>query len=101
MWLRLLVPFTLIWPVLALAAEGTRLRRYQATPLKELSSLLLCIVGFFGLWLGLHQLGQAVTGSDVAAIVAATILSLVCVPILLFLSYRLLGVKPRETGEAH
>ena len=101
MWLRLLVPLTLIWPVLALAAEGTRLRRYRATPLRELSSLALCIVIFFGVWIGLDRLANSLTGSAAAGIVAATILSLLCVPVLLFLSYRILGVGPAETDEGH
>jgi hypothetical protein len=94
MWLRLLVPLTLLWPVLALAAEGTRLRSYRATPLRELLALLFCVVLYFGLWIGLDRLIEGATGSVAAGIVASTALSLLAVPLLLFLSYKIFGVKP-------
>lgn len=101
MWLRLLIPLTLIWPVLAVAAEGTRLRRYRASPLRELLALFFALVTYFGLWIVLSESIEAVTGSVAAAIVASTILSLLAVPLLLWLGYKVFAVKPgpgAETG---
>jgi hypothetical protein len=97
---RLLIPFVLVWPVLALAAEASPLRRYRGTPARELLAMAFCFVAYFIVWIALHQLGRALTGSEAAAIVASTILSLLAVTPLLALGYRIFGVKPGE-GEAH
>ncbi|KPK80140.1 MAG: hypothetical protein AMS25_10100 [Gemmatimonas sp. SM23_52] len=88
MWLRLLIPLTLIWPVLALAAEATRLRRYRATPLRELLGLCCALLSYFGLWIGLCELIEAVTGSVAAGVIASTILSLLAMTPLLWLGYK-------------
>lgn len=98
MWLELLIPLTLVWPVLALAVEGTPLRRYRGTPARELAALGACVVAFFLLWIVLDRALEAATGSAAAGMVAATALSLLAVPPLLFLSFKLLGVRPGESG---
>jgi hypothetical protein len=101
MWLRLLVPLTLLWPILALAAEGTPLRRYKATPARELLALLFAIVVYFVLWVVLDRLIEGVTGIVAAGIVAATALSLLSVPLLLFMGYKIFGVRPGAPGTGH
>jgi hypothetical protein len=101
MWLRLLVPLTLLWPILALAAEGTSLRRYKATPARELLALLFAIVVYFVLWVILDRLIEGMTGIVAAGIVAATALSLLSVPLLLFVGYKIFGVKPGAAGAEH
>jgi hypothetical protein len=98
--LRLLIPLVLIWPVLALAAEASPLRRYRGTPARELGAMVFCFVVYFIVWILLHQIGSALTGSEIAAIVASTILSLLAVTPLLALGYKVFGVKP-GASEAH
>lgn len=96
--LRLLVPFVLIWPVLALAAEASPLRRYRGTPARELLAMGFCFITYFIVWIALHQLGRGLSGSEAAAIVAATVLSLLAVTPLLALGYKIFGVKPGEAN---
>ncbi|MGD2215243.1 MAG: hypothetical protein PVJ64_00750 [Gemmatimonadales bacterium] len=98
--LRLLIPLVLIWPVLALAAEASPLRHYRATPARELSAMAFCIVTYFILWIALHQLGRGLTGSEAAAIVVATVLSLLAVTPLLAVGYKIFRVR-RGAGESH
>jgi hypothetical protein len=100
MWLRLLVPLTLLWPVLALAAEGTALRRFRATPAKEMMAMLFCIVGYFALWIVLDWLVEALTGAAAAGIITATILSLGSLPLLLYLGFRIFGVRAGTASPA-
>ncbi len=101
MFLRILIPLTLLWPILALAVEGTPLRRYRATAARELSALVFCTVVFFALWIGVDRALEAATGSVAAGIVAATGLSLLAVPLILLLGYKLFGVKPGDAHSAH
>lgn len=101
MFLRILIPLTLLWPVLALAAEGTPLRRYRSTPARELSALVLCIVVFFAIWIGADRAVEAAAGSVAAGLVAATGLSLLALPLVLLLGYKLFGVKPGPTDPTH
>ena len=101
MWLRLLVPLTLMWPVLALAAEGTSLNRYRATPARELLALAFCILTYFVVWVMLDLVVESVGGNVVISIIVATLLSLVAIPFLLFLGFKIFGVRPGETGGAH
>lgn len=98
MWLRLLIPFTLIWPVLALAAEGTALSRYRATWAREMLALLFAIAAYLGVWVALYELAEAVIDSALAGIVVATLLSLIAVPLVLLLGYRIFGLKPVGTA---
>jgi hypothetical protein len=101
MWLRLLVPLTLIWPILALAAEGTSLRYYKGTAARELLALTFSIIAYGLLWFALHRVGLSLTGSEAAAIAAASLLSLLAVPVLLFLGYKVFGVKAEAGSAAH
>jgi len=101
MGLRLLVPLVLLWPVLALAAEGTPLRRYRATPMREMLALFLCIVAYFVLWIVADRLIEGATGAVAAGIIAATVLSLLAVPLLLFVGYKIFGVKPGQANPDH
>ncbi len=101
MSLRILIPLTLLWPILALAAQGTPLRRYWATPARELSALVFCTVVFFALWIGADRALEAALGSAAAGIVASTALSLLAVPLLLLLGYKLFGVKPDPDHSSH
>lgn len=101
MFLRILIPLTLLWPVLALAAEGTPLRRYRSTPARELGALLFCIVVFFAIWIGADRALEAALGSVAAGLVVATGLSLLAVPLVLLLGYKLFGVKPAPSQPAH
>jgi hypothetical protein len=96
--LRLLIPFVLVWPILALAAEASPLRRYRGTPARELAALGFCFFAYFILWFAFHLLGRAITGSAAAAIVAATVLALAAVTPLLALGYKIFGVRPGESG---
>jgi hypothetical protein len=90
----LLIPLTLIWPVLALAVEASPLRHYHGTPLREMGSLVTCIILYFALWLGIERLLATATGSVAVGILAATIVSLLAVLPILWAAYRLFGVKP-------
>ncbi|KPK64199.1 MAG: hypothetical protein AMS21_06355 [Gemmatimonas sp. SG8_38_2] len=101
MGLRLLVPLVLLWPVLALAAEGTALRRYRGTPVKEMLALVLCIVAYFAVWIAADRLIEGATGTVAVGIVLATVLSLLAVPLLLFAAYKVFGVKPGEANPDH
>jgi len=49
----------------------------------------------------LHRVGISLTGSELAAIVAASILSLLAVPVLLFAGYKLFGMKRQAGPAAH
>jgi hypothetical protein len=101
MWLRLLVPLTLMWPVLALAAEGTSLNRYRATPARELLALGFCILTYFVMWALVDRVIEAVTGTVAAGIIVATLLSLVAIPFLLLLGFKIFGVSPSGAEDAH
>jgi hypothetical protein len=98
--LKYLIPFVLIWPVLALAAEASPLRRYRGTPARELLAMGFCFVAYFIVWIALHQVGRGLTGSEAVAIVSSTVLSLLAVTPLLALGYKIFGVKPGE-AESH
>ncbi len=101
MFLRILIPLTLLWPVLALAAEGTALRRYRATAARELGALFFAIVVFFALWIGADRALEAALGNVAAGLVVATLLSLLAVPLILLLGYKLFGVKPDQAHTSH
>jgi hypothetical protein len=101
MWLRFLVPLTLMWPVLALAAEGTSLNRYRATPARELLALAFCISTYFVVWFLLDRVIESVTGIVAVGIIVATLLSLAAIPFLLFLGFKIFGVRPGEAAEPH
>lgn len=90
---RLLIPFVLVWPVLALAAEASPLRRYRGTPAKELLATAFCFVAYFILWIVLHEVGRSLSGSEAGAIIASTIISLLAVTPLLALGYKIFSVK--------
>ncbi|HSG81381.1 MAG TPA: hypothetical protein VLC48_03950 [Gemmatimonadota bacterium] len=92
--LRLLIPLTLIWPVLALAVEASPLRRYHGTPTREMGSLLACIIVYFTLWIGIDQVLEVATESVAVGVVAATIVSLLAVMPILWAAYKIFGVKP-------
>lgn len=76
MFLQLLVPVVLLFPVLALVVESSSLRSYRGTWVTELLALLLAIVIYFGVWLGLHAAIRGATGSTAIALVASSLLSL-------------------------
>jgi len=97
MWLRLLVPLTLMWPALALAAEGTSLNRYRSTPARELLALAFCILTYFIVWLLADRVIESMTGMVAVGIIAATLLSLAAIPFLLFLGFKIFGVRRGET----
>ncbi len=99
-FLRILIPLTLLWPVLALAAEGTALRRYRASPARELGALAFCIVIFFALWIGADRALEGAMGSA-AGLGVATGISLLAVPLILLLGYKLCGVKPDSAHPSH
>ncbi len=101
MWLRLLVALTLLLPILALAAEGTSLRRYRGTPARELLALCFCIVIYIAVWFAADRSLEAVTGSSAAGIVAASALALLAVPLLVFFAYKLFGVKASAATPSH
>lgn len=101
MWLRLLVPLTLMWPVLALAAEGTSLNRYRATPARELLALAFCILSYFVVWVILDRVIESVTGNVAVGVIVATVLSLAAIPLLLFLGFKIFGVSPGAAGDPH
>ena len=100
MWLLLLIPFTVFWPVVALVAEGTALNRYRATWGREVMALLFCLIAYFVVWFVLYQLVSGISGSNLAGVVAATILSMISVIPLLFFGYKVFGVKPGEEEAA-
>ena len=102
MWLRLLVPLTLLWPVLALSVEASPLRVYRGTAKSELAALILCIVVYFVLWIIVDRLIEAASGSVAAGLIVSSAVSLLAVPVVLFLGYKIFGVKPdRDGGGAH
>jgi hypothetical protein len=89
-----------MWPILALAAEGTALNRYRGTAARELLAVGFCCAAYLLLWVALDRILEAATGV-LAGIVAATVLSLAAIPLLLYLGFRIFGVKPGSSGEAH
>lgn len=97
----LLVPLTLLWPVLALSAEGTSLNRYRATPAREMLALASSIVAYFVVWISLDRVSESVIGNFAAGIISATVVSLAVVPVLLFLGLKIFGVSPGGTGTGH
>lgn len=101
MWLRLLVPLALLWPILALAAEGTSLNRYRAAPAREMLALAFCILAYFVAWIALDRAWESVIGNVAAGIIIATIVSLAVVPVLLFLGFKIFGVSPGGAGSGH
>ncbi len=100
MWLLLLIPFTVFCPVVAVVAEGTALSRYRATWGREVMALLFCLIAYFVVWFLLYELVGGISGSDLAGVVAATILSMIAVIPLLFLGYKVFGVRPSEEQAA-
>ena len=96
MWLSLLIPLALAWPILALAAEGTSLNRYRGTPMTELLALLFAVVAYGALFLGLSGIIGGVIGLVVGALISSLLL-----PPLLFLGFKIFGVKPAGTASAH
>ncbi|MGD8866008.1 MAG: hypothetical protein PVI01_00215 [Gemmatimonadales bacterium] len=101
MWLRLLVPLTLLWPILALTVEGTSLNRYRATPGRELLALAFCILGYFALWVLLDRVMEPLTGRDAPGLIVATVLSLAAVPGCLFLGFKIFGVSAGGAENQH
>ncbi len=100
MWLRLLVPLTLMWPILALAAEGTALNRYRGTAARELLAVGFCCAAYFLVWIALDRILEAAFGA-LAGIVVSTVLSLGAIPLLLYLGFKIFAVKPAVPDEAH
>ena len=98
MWLRLLVPFTLVWAVLALSVEGTPLRRYRGGAARESLALAFAFVSYFIVWLVLDRLIEVTTRSVAAGLIAASLLSLLAVPALVYLGYRIFRVAPQGGG---
>ncbi len=96
MWLSLVIPLTLAWPILALAAEGTSLTRYRGTPMTELLALFFAVVAYGALFLGLSGLIGGLVGLVVGALISSLLL-----PLLLFLGFKIFGVKPAATASAH
>jgi hypothetical protein len=89
-----------MWPILALAAEGTALNRYRGTAARELLAVGFCCVAYLLLWIALDRILEAVAGV-LAGIVASTVISLAAIPLLLYLGFKIFGVKAAEAGEAH
>lgn len=100
MFLRLLVPITLLFPVLALVVEASSLRDYRGTPGRELAALLISIVVYFAAWFGLDALVRSLTGSSAAALVAASLLALFALQPGLFLGFKLFGVRKASGSTA-
>ncbi len=63
MWLLLLIPFTVFWPVVALVAEGTALNRYRATWGREVMALLFCLIAYFVVRFVLYQLVSGISAA--------------------------------------
>lgn len=101
MWLRLLVPLTLLWPILALTVEGTALNRYRATPGRELLALAFCILAYFAAWVLLDRVMEPLIGSVAAGLIVATVLSLAAVPGFLFLGFKIFGVTSGGAKNQH
>lgn len=101
MFLRLLVPLSLLFVVLPIVAEGTPLRRYRATPVREVLALLACVLFYFVLWFALAALVRAITGSAFLSIVIPTLLALIALPACLWLGFKAFGVKPSTTEPDH
>jgi hypothetical protein len=94
MWLRLLVPLALLWPILSLTAEGTKLNRYRATPARELLALAVCIVAYFAIWILLDRVFEELIGSVAFGMAIATVVSLALVPGFLSLGFKIFAVRP-------
>lgn len=99
MFLRLLVPLSLLFVVLPIVAEGTPLRRYRATPARELLALVACVAFYFLLWFALAAVVRAITGSLAFFIVIPTLLALISLPACLWLGFKIFGVKPSTPAE--
>jgi hypothetical protein len=89
-----------MWPILALTAEGTALNRYRGTAARELLAVGFCSVAYFVVWIVLDRILEAATGV-LAGIIASTVLSLAAIPLLLYLGFKIFGVKRGGSGEAH
>ena len=99
MFLRILLPISLLLPTLALVVEATSLRHYRGSAWREIVALLLCITVYFVVWFALYSLIGTITGSDPAALVLASLLSLLSLQPTLFLAFKLTGVR-RGGGSA-
>lgn len=98
MFLRVLIPVVLLFPVLALVVEATSLRRFRGTPGRELLALLVSVVIYFVAWFTLRSIVESISGSGGIALVLASLLSLFTLYPGLWLGFRLFGVRPG--GEA-
>ena len=98
MFLRLLIPISLLLPTLALVVDSSSLRHYRGSAWRETTALLLCIAIYFVAWFALYSLIGTITGSDPAALVAASLLSLLTLQPALFLAFKLLGVRRGGSG---
>ncbi len=103
MFLRLLVPLTLLFPVLSVFVQGTSLKRYHGTWARESLALVFCIIVYFIVWYAVLTLVEAVTGSGAAALVVSSLAALLSLYPGLWLGFKLFGVGPsaREPAEAH
>lgn len=95
--LRLLLPLVLLLLVLPVVAHWPVFARYGGEWKKEVPAILLCAVAYFVVWAILDAAVRAVTGSDTAGLVVASLLAVLAVPGTLWLGYKALGVPRGES----
>lgn len=94
MFLRSLVPLALLFVVLPIVVQGTRLRHYGGKWTREVPALLFCSVLYFGIWTGVWALVRAVTGWEPPALVIASLVALLSLRPGLGLGFKIFGVHP-------
>jgi len=98
-WLVWVLPIGLFWPVAAIYLGGMR-ELQGGGPVRQLIGLLVSLVAFLLLWWVLGRLLSPV-GPVLGRVVIPTLLSVIALPALVMVGYRLVGVRVVHAAEAH
>lgn len=92
-----LVPVSLFWTLTALYLGGFRLDIQDGPGYRNLGGLLLSFALFLGAWWGLRA-GLSAALPATAALVVATLIVILLLPVVTRVGFRALGLRIRSAG---
>jgi hypothetical protein len=98
-WLVWVLPIGLFWPVASIYLGGM-LELQGGGPARQLIGLLVSLVAFLLLWWVLGRL-LAPVGPVLGKVVLATLLSVIAMPVLIYVGYRVVGIRVVRAAEVH
>ena len=101
MVLRILIPLVVWLLLLPVIAHWPVFVRYTGRWTQEVLAVLACTALYFVVWFAAHAALRSLTGSEVAAVVLATLLAGLSLPFDLWLGFRIFKVRPDAHAGAH